>query len=175
MPWRQTITTLFLFLTIEAIARADEVVLVPGSTVKQAVGGRVRGSIQSESAAEVVVKLGANLIHVPADQIESVRYEPSTPSFTLAEVNESGGDLAKAVELYKKGVEEASSGGKPLVERAARFRLAMATADLAGSDPSKLPEAMTLLDKFARRKPDGEADRPGPGDSDPAPAFPRRF
>ena len=41
-----------------ALVRADDVSLVPGTTVKQAIGGRVRGKVQSESPTEVVVTLG---------------------------------------------------------------------------------------------------------------------
>ena len=40
--------------------RGDEVRLIPGTTVKQAIGGVVRGQVQSESATEVVVLVGAS-------------------------------------------------------------------------------------------------------------------
>ena len=62
-----------------AAAFADDVVLVPGTTFKQGSGGKVRGTIQSETPSEIVVKLGANLINVPIDQVDSVRYDGQTP------------------------------------------------------------------------------------------------
>ena len=46
-------------------AVADDVVLVAGTTFKQASGGRVRGQVQSESPTEVVVKLGNHHNHCP--------------------------------------------------------------------------------------------------------------
>jgi tetratricopeptide (TPR) repeat protein len=144
--------TLSLILAASA-ARADEVVLVPGATVKQAAGGRVRGTVQSETAAEVVVKLGATTVTVPAEQVASVRYDGQPASLALAESAENAGQLARAADQYKKAVSEAS--GKPLVERAARFKQAEVTADLALADPSRAAEAVALLDAFLRAFPDG--------------------
>src|SRR4051812_23372253 len=60
-------------LVLGSWAAADDVTLVPGSTVKQAISGRVRGQVQSESSTEVVVKLGATSTSVPVDQILSIR------------------------------------------------------------------------------------------------------
>jgi tetratricopeptide (TPR) repeat protein len=140
-----------LALATVTLAAADEVVLVPGATVKQAVGGRVRGSVQSESATEVVVRLGANTITVPADQVASIHYtDGAPPSMTLAESNETGGQLAKAVELYKKSAGEAT---KPLVKQAAEYKVAEVTADLAMADPGKASEAVALLEGFLRNYP----------------------
>jgi tetratricopeptide (TPR) repeat protein len=138
-------------LAVVAAAVADEVVLVPGAAVKQAVGGRVRGTVQSESASEVVVRLGANSITVPTDQVASIRYDSQPATMTLAETNETGGQLAKAADLYKKAAAEAS--GKPLIEQAARYKTADVTADLAMADPSKAPEAVALLEGFVRAYP----------------------
>jgi len=154
---------LALILALQAAgaarSRADEVVLVPNSTVKEGgSGGRVRGSVQSESPSEVVVKLGANTIHVPADQVVSVRYDNQPPSMALAESNESGGQFAKAIEFYKKAVTEAS--GKPLAEQAAKFKVAEVSADLALTDPTKVAEAVGLLDGFVRAYPNARQTAP---------------
>ena len=135
-------------LALTASAVADEIVLIPGSTVKQAAGGRVRGAVQSESPAEVVVKLGANSINVPTDQIVSIRYDGQPASLALAESNESGGQLAKAADLYKKAAAEASS--KPFIEQAAKYKHAEVTADIALGDPAKAAEAVALLDAFVK-------------------------
>ena len=142
---------LILLLDGTTFVLADEVILIPGSTVKQAAGGRVRGSIQTETSAEIVVKLGANLINVPIDQVVSVRYDGQPPSMTLAESNEGGGQLDKAAELYKKAATEAS--GKTLIEQAARFKQADVTTDLALADPGKASEAVGLLEAFIKAYP----------------------
>ena len=54
---------------------ADDVNLVTGAKFEQAIGGRVRGQVQSESATEVVVQLGANTTKVPTELIQSIRYD----------------------------------------------------------------------------------------------------
>src|SRR5260370_27700800 len=74
-------------------AVADEVVLVPNSTVKGAIGGRVRGTVQSESATEVVVKLGSNAINVPTGEVSTIHYDGQPPSFALAETREAANQL----------------------------------------------------------------------------------
>src|SRR5262245_27924668 len=76
--------------------RGDEVTLIPGTTFKPAIGGRVRGQVESESPGEVVVKLGANTTTVPTDQVLSIRYDGQSATFQLAESRESAGQLAEA-------------------------------------------------------------------------------
>jgi len=141
-----------------ASTRADVVTLVPGSTVKGAVSGSVRGQVQSESATEVVVKLGNNLINVPADQVVSVRYDGQPANMVLAETREASGQLAEAADLYKKAIDLAVS--RPLIAQAARFKQAELTADIALADPSKTTEAMALLDAFVKAYPDGRQAAP---------------
>jgi tetratricopeptide (TPR) repeat protein len=107
------------------------------------IGSRVRGQIQSESAAEVVVKLGANTTTIPTDQIASVRYDGQPPNFALAETREGAGQFAEAAELYKKAAGEAAS--RPFLMQAATFKQAEVITDLA--------EATTLLEAFLRAYP----------------------
>jgi hypothetical protein len=64
-----------LFFALAATVCADEVVLVPNSTVKGVAGGWVRGTVQSETPTEVVVKLGATTTTVPTGEIVSIRYD----------------------------------------------------------------------------------------------------
>jgi tetratricopeptide (TPR) repeat protein len=154
MPrWIVRLGSVSLILLSSAITRADEVVLIPNSTVKGATGGRVRGTVDSESAVEVVVRLGANTTKVPTEQIVSIRYDSQPPSMALAEAQENAGQFAKAIDLYKKAATEASS--KPFIEQAAKFKQAEVATDQALTDPSKVNEAMSLLDGFMTAYPNG--------------------
>jgi tetratricopeptide (TPR) repeat protein len=143
--------SLILALLLAATVAADEVVLVPNSTVKGAIGGRVRGTIQSESPTEVVVKLGTSSINVPNGEIASIHYDNQPASMALAESRESANQLTEAADLYKKAAAEAA--GKPFVEQAAKFRQAQLVAELALGDPSRANEAVTLLDAAVRAYP----------------------
>jgi tetratricopeptide (TPR) repeat protein len=149
--WRVLAPAALALACAASPVRADEVVLAPGANVKGAVGGRVRGQVQSETAAEVVVKLGVNTINVPTDQIVAVNYDGRPPGMVLAESKESGGQLAEAADLYKKAAAEATA--KPLVQQAAKFKQAEVTADLALTDPARTAEAVGLLDAFVRTYP----------------------
>lgn len=151
-PWVAALALALLLLSGPA-ATADEVALIPGTTVKRAVGGSVRGQIQSETAAEVVVKLGVTVTNVPTDQIVAVRYDGQPPSLALAESRESSGLLAEAAELYKKAAGEA--GARPFLMQAALFKQAEVTADLALADPTREAEATALLEGFVRANPNG--------------------
>jgi tetratricopeptide (TPR) repeat protein len=145
--------TLTLAAVLAATARADDVVLIPDSTVKGAIGGRIKGTIQSESPSEVVVKLGNTTTTVPTGEIASIKYDGQPPSMVLADSKESGGLLAEAADLYKKAASEAS--GKPFVQEAALAHQAQDIAELALSDPGRVAEAITLLDAFVKAHPKG--------------------
>jgi tetratricopeptide (TPR) repeat protein len=127
-------------------ALGDDVNLVSGTTFKQAIGGRVRGQVQSESPSEVVVMLGATNTSVPTDQIQSIRYDGQSASFALAEARESSGQLAEAAELFKKAATE--SAGKPYPAQAAQFREAEVLTELAMAEPDRLKEAKDKLNRF---------------------------
>jgi tetratricopeptide (TPR) repeat protein len=132
-------------------ARADEVVLVPDTTVKQAIGGRVRGQVVSESPSEVVVKLGASTTTVPADEIVSIRYDGQPATAELAETQETAGQLAEAAELFKKAAGEAA--GKPFVVQALLYREAAALTELALVEPDRVKEAKDRLARFVHNCP----------------------
>jgi tetratricopeptide (TPR) repeat protein len=149
-------TALKLTMTVAAmgwcaLVRGDDVNLVPGTTFKQAIGGRVKGQVQSESPGEVVVALGATTTSVPTDQIQSIRYDGQSASFQLAEARESSGQLAEAVELFKKAATE--SAGKPFPLQAAQFREAEVLTDLALVEPDRVKEAKDKLAAFVRAYP----------------------
>ncbi len=156
MPLRRwtPVGTLALTLSLACAAalRADDVVLVPNSTVKEATSkGIVRGTIQSESTTEVVVKLGATTTKIPTDQIVSITYTGQPADMALAETSENQGALGKAIDLYKKAAGEAAE--KPLVAQLAQFKAADLTAELALTDPSKANDAISLLNGFVKNNP----------------------
>ena len=132
---------------------ADDVSLIPGATFKQAIGGKVKGQVQSESPSEVVVLLGATTTTVPVDQIASIRYDGQSANFQLGETREAGGQLADAAELFKKAASEAS--GKPFPLQAALFREAEVLTDLALIEPERAKEAKERLTRFVQAYPNG--------------------
>ncbi len=151
---RKRLSASVIFLAWAAVAPwafADEVVLVPGSTVKQAISGRVRGQVQSESPSEVQVTLGANTTSVPTDQIVSIRYDGQPATLQLAETRESAGQLAEAAELYKKAAGEAAQ--KPFVLQTALYHEAAALTDLALIEPERTKDAKDRLLRFVRAYP----------------------
>jgi tetratricopeptide (TPR) repeat protein len=144
---------LVLFLTAAVLgapglSRGDDVSLIPGTTVKQAIGGRVRGTVQSESPSDVVVTLGTNSVTVPTDQIVSIRYDGQSANYQLGETREAAGQLAEAADLFRKAAAEAS--GRPFPQQAALFREAEVLAELAMVEPDRLKEARDRLNQFIR-------------------------
>jgi tetratricopeptide (TPR) repeat protein len=144
-------SALLTFLLVAASTTADEIVLVPGANIKQAIGGRVRGQIESESPTQVVVKVGAAPVSVPTDQIVSVRYDGQPATLQLAETREAAGQLAEAAEQYKKAAGEAAE--KPLVLQMALFHEASVLADLALVEPDRAKDAKDRLRRFVQAYP----------------------
>jgi tetratricopeptide (TPR) repeat protein len=130
---------------------ADDVNLLPGTKIKEAIGGRVRGQVQSESPSEVVVQLGGTTTSVPTDVIQSIRYDGQSAAFQLGESREAAGLLAEAAEQFKKAAAE--SGAKPFPLQAALFREAQALTDLALVEPDRTKEATDKLAKFVQAYP----------------------
>jgi len=137
-----------LVLAWGGVLRADDVNLISGTTIKQAIGGRVKGQVQSESPSEVVVLLGATTTSVPTDQIQSIRYDGQSASFALAEARESSGQLAESAELFKKAAAESS--GKPFPYQAALYREAAVLTELASVEPDRIKDARDKLAKFVQ-------------------------
>lgn len=135
------------------LLRADDVALIAGSTVKQAIGGRVRGNVQSESPTEVVVTLGTNTVTVPTDQIVSIRYDGQSASYQLGETREAAGQLPEAAEFYRKAAAETAT--RPFPHQAALFREAKVLGDLAMVEPDQVKQARDKLNQFIRLYPGG--------------------
>jgi tetratricopeptide (TPR) repeat protein len=140
-----------VFVLSGSQAVADDVLLIAGSTVKQAIGGRVHGQIESESPTEVVVRVGGTATTVPTNQIASIRYEGQSATYQLAETREAAGQLAEAVDLYKKAASE--SADKPFVLQMALYREAAALAELALVEPTRIKDAQDRLAKFVQSYP----------------------
>jgi tetratricopeptide (TPR) repeat protein len=138
-------------LLVGGSVRADDVNLVPGAKFEQAIGGRVRGQVQSESATEVVVQLGASTINVPTELIQSIKYDGQSATFALGEARESAGQLSEAADLFKKAAADAA--GKPYPQQAALYREAEVLTDLAAVEPDRIKDAKDRLTKFVRQYP----------------------
>ncbi len=144
--------SLSLTLALAAMATAaDDVVLIPNSTIK-APGGRFRGQITAENPAELKIKPTAGPDQtVPLDQIATITYEGTPGSFALGETRESSGQIAEAADLFKKAATEAS--GKPFVVQAAKSRRTAILTDLALASPAKAKEAIDELEAFLQAYP----------------------
>jgi tetratricopeptide (TPR) repeat protein len=145
MPARRTLVTgaLSLIVGLSSTLHADDITLIPGSTVK-ANGSRIRGTIQSESPTEVRIDSQT----IPVDQIATISYTGQPPNLTLAESRESGGALGDAADLYQKAATEAA--GKDLIVRNALFGRARILADLAQGDPARAGTAIDALENFIK-------------------------
>ena len=128
---------------------ADVVTLIPDATTKGAIGGAFRGTITAESSTKVEIKTGgSNVASVPTAEIASITYDGHPASLDQAQTKEAAGQFAEAIDLYKKAVGEAAA--KPFIAEEAAFGQARATAALAEGDPSKVNDAIALLDAFSR-------------------------
>lgn len=128
------------FLAVLAVAgpaAADEVALVPNSTVT-APGGLIRGRIERETPELVRIE-GRD---VPLDQVAGVDYDGAGVSYSQARLQENNGDLQRAADLYQKAAGDATN---PLVVQDARFRRAAMLARIAQGDPSKRDAAIEAV------------------------------
>ncbi len=135
---------------LAGLAVADEVVLIPKSTVNAA-GGLLRGPITSETPTDVKIRAAAGDQTVPLDQIASITYDGVPATYNLAELSVKQGQLEQAADQFKKAAAEAS--GKPLIAQAALFRRAEILSDAAMASPAKLNEAIGELDDFVKKYP----------------------
>jgi tetratricopeptide (TPR) repeat protein len=143
-----TISSLLIVLGVAAVAGADDVMLVPGGTVKAA-GNRLRGTIQAETPTEV--RLEGQGQPIPVDQIASISYTGQPPNMTLGDTRESAGALSEAADYFQKAAADAA--GKEFLVRAAQFGRARVLTDLAQGDPSKAPQAIEALEAFIKANP----------------------
>lgn len=145
------VLSLGLLLAAPGLLRADTINLVPDSKVKAAIGGAVRGAIVGETTDAIQVRVGTTVVNVPTADVVSISYDGQPAGLGLAETRENAGQLAEAVDLYKKAAADAAT--RPFIAQAAQFGQARAVAELAFSDASRRNEAVSLLTAFTRKYP----------------------
>ena len=139
-----------LILPLAAISAslADIVTLTADATTKGGATGLIRGTVISESPTKVEVKLGNTVTPIPTNEIVSISYDGVPPSFDQAKKAEGENSLAVAADLYKKAATDAA--GKAFIAEDASYGQARAMAELALTDPSKVGDALPLLETFTR-------------------------
>ncbi len=141
-------STLALPLISITATLADVVTLTSDATTKGAAGGIVRGTVISESASKVEVKLGNTVTPIPTNEVVSITYDGHPASLEQAQAKESANALAEAADLYKKAAAEAS--GKAFIAEDALFGQAHALGELALTDPNRSSEAIAHLETFSK-------------------------
>lgn len=141
-PAHRVLASAVLAIGVVALARADEVRLVPGSSVT-APGGLLRGAVEKETPNDLTIA-GKT---VPLDQIVDVEYDNVGANLPQAILQENNGKFAEAADQYAKAAIEASA--KPFAVQAAKFYRARALAKLADLDPTKRDAAVKELDTLA--------------------------
>ena len=124
-----------LLLSLASPARADTLTTLPDAAGKTR---KVAGSVTEESPTEVVI--GTQKVAVP--EIDTIDYNGSPPSLTIAEQREVNGKLAEAIAEYQKA--EAAASEKPFIAQAIQFRR---LGLLATTSPA---DAIKGLDAFVR-------------------------
>jgi tetratricopeptide (TPR) repeat protein len=139
-----------LILPLVAITASlgDIVTLTADATTKGAAGGLVRGIVVSESPTKVEVKLGEKITVIPTNEIVSISYDGLPSSYDQAKKAEGENSLIVAADLYKKAATEAAS--KPFIAEEAAFGQVRVMTELALTDPSKVTDAIPILETFTR-------------------------
>jgi tetratricopeptide (TPR) repeat protein len=139
-----------LILPFAAISAslADVITLTPDATTKGDSAGKVRGTIVSESPTKVEIKLGSSVTAIPTNEVASIDYDNNPPSLESARTKEANNALVEAADLYKKAAAEAST--RPFIAEEAAFGQVHAIAELALNEPSRMGEAISLLETFSR-------------------------
>jgi tetratricopeptide (TPR) repeat protein len=126
---------------------ADVVTLTPDAATKGDSAGKIRGTVISESATKVEVKLGS-VTAIPTNEVASIEYDNAPSSLESARSKEASNALAEAAELYKKAAAEAST--KPFIAEDAAFGQVHAIVELSLVEPARAAEATSLLENFSR-------------------------
>jgi tetratricopeptide (TPR) repeat protein len=110
-------------------------------------GKPIEGSIQKESATEVLIETSGGAHSVPVNRIRYIHYNGQAASLTFAKTQEDAYNLRRAAEEYAKA--QAVLKDKPRILQAAQFGEARALARLALDESAGVDEAIARLQKFA--------------------------
>jgi tetratricopeptide (TPR) repeat protein len=113
---------------------------------------QIEGSIQKESATEVLIETSNGPQSVAVNRIVYIHYEGQAAALTFAKTQEDSYNLRRAAEEYAKAQAELKS--KPRILHAAQFGEARSLARLALDELAGVDEAIDRLEKFARDNPD---------------------
>jgi tetratricopeptide (TPR) repeat protein len=141
-------SSLILPLAAISASLADVITLTPDATTKGDSAGKVRGTVVSESPTKVEVKLGNSVTAIPTNEVASIDYDNDPPSLESARTKEAGNALVEAAELYKKAAAEAAT--RPYIAEEASFGQVRVIGELALIEPSRMGEAISLLETFSR-------------------------
>ena len=139
-----TVTAVWTALAGHAQAQATDIVIKNNKE-------EVAGTVLSVSATAVEVKAVPKSKKVPANEIAMVRWK-ATAALNVAVGFERSDKLDKALEAYKKFA-KSSGGASTNVKSDVEFLTARVTLKLAGTDASKLADAISGLDKFVKDHP----------------------
>lgn len=133
----------------QAWAQTDEIQLKPAAGQT---GGRIiRGTITAESPREIKIQVGGKSETIAVDDLADIDYAGTPPAFLEGEQREKAGDVAAALESYKRAA--ASAGLKPFVAQVVKFRYASALAEAGIADPQKLNDSIAALQDFVKTYP----------------------
>lgn len=135
----------------EARAQTDELRMRP--TAGQTAGRIIRGTISSESPAEIRIQAGGKVESVKTDDVDSVNYGGIPPAYLEAEIREKNGEFPAAIDGFRRA--STTAGLRPIVAQQVKYRYAEALANAAGQDPARTTEAITALQEFVRSFPNG--------------------
>jgi tetratricopeptide (TPR) repeat protein len=109
----------------------------------------IAGEITGTSKTEITIKSGLRKTEqkVPANSIDRIRFDKEPPKLNLGRNHEAAGRYAQALEDYHEALE-----GNPstFLKTDLEFMIARATARMALAGPSKLDEAVKVLDGFLK-------------------------
>ena len=144
VPRRSLFWCVLVAVAAGRLATADDTVITKG-------GKRIRGSIVSESRAEVVIRTrGGATERYAVDEIDRIQYDgPAGTALAQALFSERAGKLEQALKRYEEVIAQASAGSLPQI--AARFGRARIRAKLALLDPEQAASARKALESFLER------------------------
>jgi tetratricopeptide (TPR) repeat protein len=119
---------------------------------RKGVTAQLHGDVTSISRTEIVITGHTNKkdYHVPANEVERVRWESEAPQLSQIRIEERNGQFDKAIEGYQAALKDITSEN---LRTDVEFLLARTTATKALRDEDKYDDAIALLEKFRTAHP----------------------